>query len=72
MIVLGILTAVGIEPGLEATRHHRLAAQPTRQIEREMAEAFGSAVGRRAGRRTRARSLSHRFWINGRPACAPT
>ena len=36
MIVLGILTAVGVEQGLEALHHHRLAAEATQQIDEEL------------------------------------
>jgi len=36
MIVLGILTAVGIEQGIEAIHHHELAAQATEEIEEEL------------------------------------
>jgi hypothetical protein len=36
MIVAGILTAVGIEQGIEAIHHHELATQATEQIEEEL------------------------------------
>jgi hypothetical protein len=36
MIVLGILTAVGIEQGIESIHHRELAAQATRDIEVEL------------------------------------
>ena len=36
MIVIGILTAVGIEQGIEAAHHHHLAHQATEQIDEEL------------------------------------
>lgn len=36
MIVIGILTAVGIEQGIEAIHHHELASQAILQIEEEL------------------------------------
>ncbi len=36
MIVVGILTAVGIEQGIEAAHHHHLAKQATQQIDEEL------------------------------------
>lgn len=36
MIVLGILTALGLEAGVEAWHHHRLAAKTSEQVEVEL------------------------------------
>ena len=53
MIVLGILTAVGIEQGLEAIHHHHLAEQATRQIEEELQSNLAQARETQAQNRQR-------------------
>jgi hypothetical protein len=57
MIVVGILTAVGIEQGIEAIHHRELASQAVRQIEEELQGNLHEASSTLAENRRRLAAL---------------